>query len=203
MSDEINDKIRRMFCTVNPDKMTHTSHGNYSEAYGFYLETQVTALREALTAAGKLIELQNEERNLIIQKKDHHGVTRRTNEAFEVYLAAMKKGESEMITKPVGLTPRDTLEDALARADRMSDGSNHFSGMLLERTDLRRIVLLAWEYRKLKQIADQLKRRCEAAEKLIEIIKDRDGENKYVTLINSCDKYIEWQRAIKDMEDEE
>jgi hypothetical protein len=47
----MSEKIRKIFCTDNPDKMTHTSHGNYSEAYGFYLEIQNTALRDALTAA--------------------------------------------------------------------------------------------------------------------------------------------------------
>ena len=49
---------------------------------------------------------------------------------------------------PSGLTRMDTLEDALKRADELSspDGSRH-TGMMCSRKDLRRIVLLAREYR--------------------------------------------------------
>lgn len=58
---------------------------------------------------------------------------------------------------PLGLCPQDTLEDALKRADDLSapDGSKH-SGMLCERKDLRRIVLLAKEYRKLKSVQNEI-----------------------------------------------
>lgn len=44
--------------------------------------------------------------------------------------------------RPVGLTQRDTLEDAFMRADRLSSVGRH-SGMLVNNKDLRRIVLLA------------------------------------------------------------
>lgn len=51
---------------------------------------------------------------------------------------------------PSGLCEKDTLEDALKRADELSDpNGNNYSGMMLDRKDLRRIVLLAKEYRNL------------------------------------------------------
>lgn len=50
--------------------------------------------------------------------------------------------------KPNGLRKQDTIEDALRRADRLA-GENRHSGQLCNNKDLRRIVLLAYEYRKL------------------------------------------------------
>lgn len=57
-----------------------------------------------------------------------------------------------MENNPSGLNKNDTIEDALRRADELSnpDGSS-YSGMMLDRKDLRRIVLFAREYRKLKK----------------------------------------------------
>ena len=59
----------------------------------------------------------------------------------------------EGTNNPSGLEKNDTLEDALKRADELSrpDGSA-YSGMMLDRKDLRRIVLLAREYRKILDI---------------------------------------------------
>ncbi len=48
---------------------------------------------------------------------------------------------------PTGLAPLDTLEDALKRADSLATPTQH-SGQLCSNKDLRRIVLLAYEYRK-------------------------------------------------------
>lgn len=55
-----------------------------------------------------------------------------------------------MILKPAGLTYKDTIEEALKRADSLSSPIS-YSAMMLDRKDLRRIVLLAYEYRKLKE----------------------------------------------------
>lgn len=54
-----------------------------------------------------------------------------------------------MKNKPSGLRESDTLADSLQRADSLSspEGTRH-SGMMCERKDLRRIVLLSREYRK-------------------------------------------------------
>jgi len=51
--------------------------------------------------------------------------------------------------KPCGLTHRDSLDDALKRADELAGPDSH-SGQLTDNKDLRRIVLLAYEYRKAK-----------------------------------------------------
>lgn len=51
---------------------------------------------------------------------------------------------------PSGLCKNDTLEDALSRADELSNpNGGSYSGTMLDRKDLRRIVLLAKEYRNL------------------------------------------------------
>jgi len=50
--------------------------------------------------------------------------------------------------RPLGLEKSDTLEDALKRADQLSKGTS-YSAILIHRKDLRRIVLLAHEYRRL------------------------------------------------------
>jgi len=52
--------------------------------------------------------------------------------------------------KPCGLNKKDTLEDALSRADSLATGFS-YSGQMVINKDLRRIVLLAWEYRKASQ----------------------------------------------------
>lgn len=51
---------------------------------------------------------------------------------------------------PCGLSEKDTIEDALKRADSLA-GADWHSGSLCDRKDLRRIVLLAHEYRKLQK----------------------------------------------------
>lgn len=51
--------------------------------------------------------------------------------------------------KPCGLRKTDTLEDALKRADSLA-GPTHHSGIMTVNKDARRIVLLVYEYRKLK-----------------------------------------------------
>ena len=51
--------------------------------------------------------------------------------------------------KPSGLHSTDTLDDALKRADSLARPGS-YSGLLCSNKDLRRIVLLAYEYRKLK-----------------------------------------------------
>jgi len=57
-----------------------------------------------------------------------------------------------MDNNPCGLNKQDTLEDAIKRADELAppDGSSH-TGMMCDNKDLRRIVLLVKEYRKLKE----------------------------------------------------
>ena len=60
--------------------------------------------------------------------------------------------ELTVVGEPVGLNKFDTIEDALKRADSLSDpDGKSYSGMMTERKDLRRIVLLTREYRKLKK----------------------------------------------------
>jgi hypothetical protein len=55
----------------------------------------------------------------------------------------------DISNNPAGLEPRDTLEDCFKRADRLSSpNGNSYSGMMCERKDLRRIVLLVRELRK-------------------------------------------------------
>ncbi len=56
----------------------------------------------------------------------------------------------KIIEKPCGLNDDDTMKDALSRADSLATPTSH-SGMMCSRKDLRRIVLLAYEYRKLKE----------------------------------------------------
>ena len=56
---------------------------------------------------------------------------------------------NDLLSVPCGLTKRDTIEDALKRADQLAS-STSYSGMMTANKDLRRIVLLAYEYRKLK-----------------------------------------------------
>ena len=52
------------------------------------------------------------------------------------------------VKKPCGLMLTDTLDDAIKRADELASPTSH-SGSLLHSKDLRRIVLLVYEYRKL------------------------------------------------------
>ena len=52
--------------------------------------------------------------------------------------------------KPCGLTKQDTLEDAFKRADGLAT-DHSYSGLIVSNKDLRRIVLLVYEYRKLKE----------------------------------------------------
>ncbi|MCK5616295.1 hypothetical protein KAR91_81285 [Candidatus Pacearchaeota archaeon] len=55
-----------------------------------------------------------------------------------------------MENNPSGLNKNDTIEDALRRADELSSpNGSRYSGMMLHRKDLRRIVLLSREYRRL------------------------------------------------------
>ena len=63
----------------------------------------------------------------------------------------MKKRVKLKDNDPSGLVESDTLEDALFRADTLSSphGGIH-SVAMTNNKDLRRIVLLAREYRKLK-----------------------------------------------------
>lgn len=58
---------------------------------------------------------------------------------------------SEYNTNPSGLYPKDNLKDCIDRSDEISrpDGSCH-SGMMCDRKDLRRIVLMAREIRDLQ-----------------------------------------------------
>lgn len=78
------------------------------------------------------------------------------DEEFADYMAekeaeATPCSQSELIRRyaPTGLQRSDTIDDALARADSLS-GPGSYSGQMLHNKDLRRLVLLAWEYRKLK-----------------------------------------------------
>jgi hypothetical protein len=58
----------------------------------------------------------------------------------------------KMENNPSGLEKSDTLEDAFKRADQLASPSGSFySGMLIGRKDLRRIVLLTREVRKLQE----------------------------------------------------
>jgi hypothetical protein len=50
--------------------------------------------------------------------------------------------------RPLGLEPQDSLSDCFERADRLSRG-NSYSAMMCHSKDLRRIVLLVHEVRKL------------------------------------------------------
>lgn len=50
--------------------------------------------------------------------------------------------------RPCGLSKSDTIEDALRRADQMATPKQH-SGAMCSNKDLRRIVLLAYEHRRL------------------------------------------------------
>jgi len=52
------------------------------------------------------------------------------------------------IKKPCGLTKKDTLDDAMERADKLASPTHH-CGTMVSNKDLRRIVLLVYEYRKL------------------------------------------------------
>lgn len=53
------------------------------------------------------------------------------------------------IKRPHALTKKDTLDDAIKRADILS-GEDWYSGICVANKDARRIVLLVYEYRKLK-----------------------------------------------------
>ena len=68
---------------------------------------------------------------------------------MEELLFATKSSESYKAgVKPGGLNDNDTIEDALQCADDLA-GVDWHSGSMCDRKDLRRIVLLAYEYRKL------------------------------------------------------
>ena len=67
----------------------------------------------------------------------------------------MKRQIKKKWNSPSGLYETDTLDDALKRADQLSSPEGGcFSGMMLDRKDLRRIVLLTREYRRMKHILD-------------------------------------------------
>ena len=51
---------------------------------------------------------------------------------------------------PNGLSVYDSLNDCIMRADSLSNEIGH-SGLLTSNKDLRRIVLLVWEYRKFNE----------------------------------------------------
>jgi len=58
----------------------------------------------------------------------------------------------EYHNNPSGLYKTDTLGDAIRRADQLAEpNGSSYSGMLTTNKDLRRIVLLTREYRKLAQ----------------------------------------------------
>ena len=59
--------------------------------------------------------------------------------------------EPKTVNNPAGIYETDTLEDCFKRSDELSppDGSSH-SGMMCDRKDLRRIVLLTREVRRLQ-----------------------------------------------------
>lgn len=62
-----------------------------------------------------------------------------------------RKIKKQSYNNPSGLNESDTIDDALKRADYLSDPCGSiYSGMMNNNKDLRRIVLLAREYRKLK-----------------------------------------------------
>lgn len=87
------------------------------------------------------------------------------------------------MNKPLGLHNNDTIEDAFKRADELS-GVDFFSGMLCSRKDLRRIVLLTYEYKKLKEIV----------EKFIESVENFVGNERV--------EFIEGYGEIKEALDE-
>ena len=63
----------------------------------------------------------------------------------------MKKQIKPKWNNPSGLSKLDTIEDAFKRADSLSSPDGRmYSGMMSDRKDLRRIVLLVREYRKLQ-----------------------------------------------------
>ena len=67
----------------------------------------------------------------------------------------MKKQIEKQWNNPSGINSKDTLVDALKRADQLSDpNGGQYSGMMCDRKDLRRIVLLAREYRRMKILLD-------------------------------------------------
>jgi hypothetical protein len=55
----------------------------------------------------------------------------------------------DALVMPCGLSETDTLEDAIKRADSLA-GPTSYSGMMTTKKDLRRIVLLVYELRKLQ-----------------------------------------------------
>jgi hypothetical protein len=75
---------------------------------------------------------------------------------------------------PSGLYSTDTLEDSLKRADNLARPYRH-SGMLCDRKDLRRIVLLAYEYRK---IESKLRAEVEELKTAIMMLKDEKAQWK-------------------------
>ena len=65
----------------------------------------------------------------------------------------LKPFEPGQTNNPSGLEKNDTLEDALKRAGELaSPNGSSYSGMILDRKDLRRIVLLVREYRNLLSV---------------------------------------------------
>jgi hypothetical protein len=106
-----------------------------------------------------------------------------------------------MENNPAGLYKKDTLKDCFKRADELSspDGSRH-TGMMCDRKDLRRIVLLVKTVRDLQMklhgvVADAKQSESNFAIPVVSVAKHtlprpleayREAQNK------TCGEYVDW-----------
>ena len=101
--------------------------------------------------------------------------------------------KDKYLNNPAGLSKSDTIKDALIRADCLSKPNGKmYSGTMIDKKDLRRIVLLVREYRNLQS---------KNADLLIITLKI---ENKELKSINESLKIslTEQERIVSELIDE-